>query len=79
MSKTTETVFQAAMALPDADRVELVARLVESLEPRRDPEVEAAWRAEIGRRLRSIDEGDAEFTTWPEVRDRLRSRLDGGA
>ena len=79
MTKNAETLLQDAMALTEADRAEVAARLVESLEPVAEVDVEAAWHAEIGRRLEKIDSGQAKFTSWPELRDRLRARLNGGA
>jgi putative addiction module component (TIGR02574 family) len=79
MTKNTEVLLKDAMTLPEAERAELAARLVESLEPNPEADVEAAWHAEIGRRLERIDSGQAKFVSWPELRDRLRARLSGGA
>jgi putative addiction module component (TIGR02574 family) len=39
-------------------------------------DVEAAWAAEIERRVREIDSGDVKTIPWEEVRAKLYARLD---
>jgi len=38
------------------------------LDPISDPEIEAAWSAEIERRLVEIDAGTVELIRWEDVR-----------
>ena len=45
MQPSTAEVFEAALALPDADRAKLVQKLVESLDKESDPGAEIAWAA----------------------------------
>jgi len=39
-----------------------------TLDPISDPEIEAAWSAEIERRLVEIDAGTVELIRWEDVR-----------
>ena len=41
------------------------------------PDVEAAWSAEIERRLGEIDSGTVELILWDDVRDELFGCLNG--
>ena len=49
MSQTVAELFDAALALPEDERAELVGLLVESLEPP-PSSLHPAWKAEIHRR-----------------------------
>ena len=51
MSKTFTDVWREAAALSEEDRASLAGLLIESLEGEPDPDVEAAWVAEIERRV----------------------------
>jgi hypothetical protein len=65
MPRGTDEVFAAALNLPVEARAELARSLLASLEGEDqewDPrEVEAAWRAEIARRVAQIDSGEVEL------------------
>ena len=41
----------------------------------RDENIEAAWSAEIERRLRQIDAGEVELIPWEEVRAKMHALL----
>lgn len=65
-------VLEAALQLTPEERGALASSLIQSLEDEPpDPEAEAAWEAEILRRIQEIDEGSAELVPWAEVRRRL--------
>jgi len=74
-----EKLLREALALPREDRARLANALQESLEPGEEPlpevEWEAAWTAEIERRLRDFDEGRATAISYEEFKDRMRARL----
>jgi hypothetical protein len=57
MSRTAEQILEAAMALSEAERAEVAARLQESVGMFGDPEIAAAWKEEIARRIKEADEG----------------------
>jgi putative addiction module component (TIGR02574 family) len=42
-----------------------------TLDPISEPEVKAAWSAEIERRLSEIDAGTVELIPWEDVRSEL--------
>jgi putative addiction module component (TIGR02574 family) len=44
-----------------------------TLDPTLEPDVEAAWSAEIKRRLVEIDAGTVELISWDDVRSELFS------
>lgn len=69
-----DAILAEALQLSPAEREDFAARLLDSLDGPADPDVEAAWGAEIQRRLREIDEGTAVCIPWEEVRRRLRDR-----
>jgi putative addiction module component (TIGR02574 family) len=50
--------------------------LIHSLVPEDETEIEAAWEAEIARRVKELDEGTVETVPWSKVRKRLRASLD---
>ena len=45
--------------------------LSDSLDAKVDDDVEAAWDAEIARRIRDVDAGKVALIPWSEVRRRL--------
>ena len=64
-------VYEDALALTADERARLAARLIESLEPDDDADVEAVWRVEVARRLRELDEGTVETVDWLEARHQI--------
>ncbi len=75
-----EEVLRDALALSDEDREKLLVALHQSLEPDdgdtlSQPEWDAAWAAEIDRRLKDLAEGRARTYTHREVMAELRARL----
>ena len=75
MSRTFTDVWKEAAELSEKDRADLAALLIESLEGEPDAGVEAAWAAEIERRLAELDAGTVKSIPWEQVRQRLLTRL----
>jgi putative addiction module component (TIGR02574 family) len=75
---TEEVLFSEALKLPTDKRAELAAELLRSLDGEPDEDVEAAWAAEIERRVRDVKAGKARFEDWEVIRDRARDRLRNG-
>lgn len=75
MPKDFNEIFRDATELSEHDRATLAGLLIESLEGEPDPGVEAAWAAEIARRLAELDAGTVKTVPWEEVRQRLLDRL----
>jgi hypothetical protein len=74
MSRAAEEVLEAAMALSEEDRAEVIARLQESLGGFETPEIAEAWNKEIAERIKAIDAGEVELLTEQEVNNHLRQR-----
>ena len=71
MTQATQQVLQAAMALSDDERAELIAHLEGTLAGFATPEIAEAWDEEIARRLKEIDDGTVEMIPAEEVHRRL--------
>jgi len=78
MTAPADRVLQDALGLSEQERAEIAVRLIESLDVASDAEaaeVEAAWAAEIERRVAELDAGTVKSIPWEEVRQRLLDRL----
>lgn len=65
----TKRLLAEALTLPGAERAQLIGELLETLDT---PEgVEAAWTAELRRRLVEIRDGRAEVLDWEAARAAL--------
>lgn len=76
MSLQFDQVFQAAMALPEAERANLVDSLIATLNSD-NPPLSEEWMREIRRRSAEIDAGTVELIPWDVVRDRVRAKVLG--
>ena len=76
MPKTTEVLADALRLEPNA-RAEVAAELLASLDGPTDPDAEAAWDAEIGRRIEAIEAGTVRLEPWSEVKRRIERDLLG--
>lgn len=59
MSRDLSEILRDASELSEQDRATLAGLLIESLETEVDADVEAAWSAEITRRVAQLDAGTA--------------------
>jgi len=76
-SVTTQAnnILRTALGLDPKERAEIAASLIASLDPPKSDDVEAAWTAEIKRRIESIDSGDVQLIPSDEVMRAMRERL----
>lgn len=76
MSTLLDKASEAAFSLPRKERAALVHALIQSLDETMDEGVEAAWDAEINRRLDAIEAGQTNereaFAALDEVEARFR-------
>lgn len=72
----TEVLADALRLEPDA-RAEVAAELLASLDGPADPDAEAAWDAEIDRRIAAIEAGTIQLEPWSEVKRRIERDLLG--
>jgi len=74
MSTEFHDVLQSALALSEADRAEIAASLIHSLDTETDEHADSAWAAEIQRRIESIDKGEVKLIPWDNVMRDMRDR-----
>jgi putative addiction module component (TIGR02574 family) len=67
----TDKLLTRALELPESDRAELAARLLESLDSGNDPVIDDAWAEEIERRCAASDAGTIVTSDWNDVRQRI--------
>ena len=72
MSAALEALSQDALILPPDQRLTLARRLLESVELEPEPGAEAAWQAEIARRIERFDAGESQPIPAGEVFARMR-------
>ncbi len=77
MVKTTEALLADALRLDPKSRAELAAELLASLDGPADPDAEAAWAAEIERRVAAIEAGTAKLEPWERVKHRIEKEILG--
>jgi len=77
MAKLAENIIKAAVKLPQKDRLRVVERLLNTLEPEAEQDVDAAWAAEIERRSREIKAGTVRPLPWRQVKSRARKQARG--
>ena len=75
MGRNAGAVLKEALILPETDRADIAAALLDSLEPPQEVDVEKAWRQEVAARVAALDAGEVETVPWEQVRDRLFRRL----
>jgi putative addiction module component (TIGR02574 family) len=76
MSQETAELLKRALNLSVAERAELADSLIESLEAGEDTAVQAAWDAEILRRMKDLESGTVKPVSLEEARRRLSSAVE---
>ena len=74
MKRDAAEILKDALALPAEARAAVAGSLLESLDDEVDEGAEAAWEAEIARRLEDLDKGKVKLIPWATVRRRLMGR-----
>jgi putative addiction module component (TIGR02574 family) len=74
-----QNVIAAALQLSEAERLEVAEAVYESIQGPADPDVDAAWNAEIQRRLSDIDAGRVKLVPWSEARRQIAGDDDARA
>ena len=77
LNGTSQSILEAALALPEPERAELVARVADSIgEGEAESDIDAAWLAEAKRRLERVRSGRATLIATEEVELELEQLLD---
>ena len=77
MSPVTTQLLTSALALPESERLELAEALLAASEP---PIAGVDWRRVVDRVASArceIDAGEVVLTPWPEVKRRVKARVEG--
>lgn len=74
MSLDSTELLKEALKLPPEGRAALASSLLESLDQEVDAGAEAAWEAEIERRLVEIDSGRVQLVSWADARRQIAGR-----
>ena len=74
MASQADWLVDEALALPADARLDLVDRLLESLNPSVDEELDRLWAAEAERRVRQVDAGETRLIPGEEVFARIRAK-----
>ncbi|MBA3314254.1 MAG: addiction module protein [Planctomycetota bacterium] len=77
MNSKVEQVLDAALALPDGDRVELVEALLASFQSSDRPPFDESWREVIQRRSAELRTGQVTPVPWSEVKNGARRKARG--
>jgi putative addiction module component (TIGR02574 family) len=71
MNVAFQELLDTALRLPDKDRADLAASLIESLDEPFDSDVQSAWAEEIQRRVAELDSGAISAVPWEEARRKI--------
>jgi putative addiction module component (TIGR02574 family) len=77
MPATLDAVAHDALILPPNQRLALVRQLLDSVDLEPEPGAEAAWEAEIVRRIARFEAGESQPVSAGEVFARLRQLAPG--
>jgi putative addiction module component (TIGR02574 family) len=75
MTQAVEQLLQSALALPENERLQLLAALGSAIEEQGLRPFDEATLAEIQRRSAEYDNGDTKTLSWAEVKERAREEL----
>ena len=75
MSEQAEKLLSEALKLPTSERVRVAAELLASVDGEPEPDAQAAWAAEIERRVRRVEAEGSKGDDWQDVHARIASRL----
>jgi putative addiction module component (TIGR02574 family) len=77
MGNDTKKVLEAALRLPETERLRLAERLLATLGGEPDGDSAEVWEMEIARRSREIEQGLVKPIPWCEVKEAARKARGG--
>jgi putative addiction module component (TIGR02574 family) len=77
MTGKVQKILEEALTLPPAERADLAASLLDSLDEGQDDAVDEAWAEEIKRRIEDVDSGRVKTIPWSEARKRFLALRNG--
>ncbi len=79
MTQKAEFLLTEVLSLAEAEREELIVRLLESMDGDDDADAETAWGDEIKTRLDDVRAGRVTPVAWEEARKQILADDDGDA
>jgi putative addiction module component (TIGR02574 family) len=76
MTQDTAPWLEQALRLHEQERADLVARLLDSLDPVAEENVAEAWSQEVQERLEELDRGKVQPLPWSEARRMIQDPSD---
>ncbi len=70
--KNYEKISKEVFQLSTEKRADLARKIIESLEPEKDHDVEIAWQQEVSRRIEQIDQDEVTLIPYEEVKKQIR-------
>lgn len=77
VTKASRNLLEEALKLDIAERADIAAELLASLDGEPEDRVEAAWAAEIQRRIERIEAGTEVMLPWEDVERRIDKEILG--
>jgi putative addiction module component (TIGR02574 family) len=68
MKQSAKKILNAALGLPEPDRVKVAEELLATLEGKPEKDTDAAWAEEIERRTGEIEQGKVKPIPWSNVK-----------
>lgn len=78
MTQAANAMLEALLQLPNADRAELAAHLLDSLEPDARGGDEHGWGQELRARIDEVRSGQVKAVPWATARQQILDDADGG-
>jgi putative addiction module component (TIGR02574 family) len=76
MARSSNALLDDALHLPEDERENLAWALLDSVDGGKDEgDIDAAWRAEIRRRVEALPGGHVGSRPWAEVEAEIRAKL----
>ena len=75
MNATTHELLESALQLPERDRADLAASLIESLDDSFDVDAQTAWAEEVRRRVADLDGGLVKTVPWGQARQVIAGQV----
>jgi putative addiction module component (TIGR02574 family) len=76
MTTNVQELLQTALRLPENERADLAASLIESLDQPFDSDARDAWAEEVRRRVSDLDAGTVRAIPWGEARATIAGRFE---
>ena len=77
MKQAAKKILNAALELPEKEKIQVIDELLAGIEGEPDPDAEGAWADEIARRTHEITERIVKPVPWSEVKKLAAERLRG--